>query len=314
MKPAIFLDRDNTLINNDGDLGSPDAVRLCDGVPNGLLELRDAGYALIVVTNQGGVARGVYTEADVDAVHQRIATMVDEESDRTNLIDRFYYCPYHPEAEIEEYRREHPWRKPNPGMLLQAAHDMHIDLGQSWMIGDQVRDMEAGRSAGCRTALVTQMDDLAEKVKPTVVTSTFDEAVQEILKQKPRPNENTPENGLSMTSLFPTSQSTSAPTTTSHAMATEAPKAMDSANSEIASLRRVVHDLTDELRSERLRRAEFTFWKMGAVFCQLLTLLMALLGLLQVGQPDMDIFIKWMLGAALAQMITITLMLVDHKG
>ena len=143
METAVFLDRDNTLIANDGDLGDPQSVRLLEGVAEGVKSLRQAGYRLIVITNQGGVGRGAFTEADVDAVHQRIATLVDESAGTDNLIDRFYYCPYHPEAELEEYRREHPWRKPQPGMLLQAAHDMHLDLSRCWFIGDQARDVAA---------------------------------------------------------------------------------------------------------------------------------------------------------------------------
>ena len=91
---AIFLDRDNTLIKCNGDLGDPASVELLEGVPDGLRQLREAGYHLIVVTNQGGVARGRYEETDVDATHQRIATLVDEAAGQPRLIDRFYYCPY----------------------------------------------------------------------------------------------------------------------------------------------------------------------------------------------------------------------------
>ena len=91
MQPAVFLDRDNTLIANDGDLGDPGQVRLLDGVAQGLAALREAGFRLVVITNQGGVARGRYGEADVDAVHQEIASQVDLEGGRTGIIERFYY-------------------------------------------------------------------------------------------------------------------------------------------------------------------------------------------------------------------------------
>jgi len=188
VEPAVFLDRDNTLIENDSDLGDPDAVRLCEGVPDGLAALRRAGFRLVVVTNQGGVARGKFCESDVEAVHQRIASLVDGAANGTGLIDRFYYCPFHPAAELEAYRREHPWRKPNPGMLLQAARDLRLDLTRSWMIGDQPRDIDAGRSAGCRTALITGDGAGASELQPSVVARCFSEAVQQILKTTPTPH------------------------------------------------------------------------------------------------------------------------------
>lgn len=152
MHRAIFLDRDNTLIHNDGDLGDPSLVRLIQGVASAIASVRGLGYKVIVVSNQGGVARGKYTEADVDAVNQKLNQLIYSTSGVS--IDRFYYCPYHPNGTVEKYRREHPWRKPQPGMLLQAAKDMDLDLTQSWMIGDQMRDVEAGAACGTRTVLL----------------------------------------------------------------------------------------------------------------------------------------------------------------
>ena len=178
--PVIFLDRDNTLIANDGDLGDPTRVSLLEGVPEGLLRLREAGYRLVVVTNQGGVARGRYGEEDVDKVHREIAGLLDQAAGRRGLIDRFYYCPYHPEAILPEYRREHPWRKPRPGMLLQAARDLALDLSASWMIGDQPRDIEAGRAAGCRTVLVGDAE-VDTQTQPTAAATDFTEAVDLVL-------------------------------------------------------------------------------------------------------------------------------------
>jgi len=114
--------------------------------------LRGLGYSIVVVTNQGGVARGTFTEKQVHRVHERINKLVRESCGVQ--IDRFYYCPYHPEARLEEYRREHEWRKPQPGMILQAAEDLELDLSRSWTIGDQTRDVEAGLAAGTRTILI----------------------------------------------------------------------------------------------------------------------------------------------------------------
>lgn len=153
MRPAVFLDRDNTIIHNDGDLGDPKRVVLMKGVAPAIASLRGLGFRVVIVTNQGGVARGRYTEEDVHAVHDRIAHLVERQANGAS-IDAFYYCPYHPGGTVEKYRREHPSRKPAPGMLLQAAEDLKLDLNASWMVGDQMRDVEAGRAAGTRTILL----------------------------------------------------------------------------------------------------------------------------------------------------------------
>lgn len=154
MQPAVFLDRDNTLIANDGDLGDPAAVVLLPGVADGLAALREDDFLLVVVSNQGGVARGRFTEEDVRAVHRRIAELVDRAVGEEGVLAGFYFCPFHPEGTLPRYAREHPWRKPSPGMLVQAASDLGLDLRRSWMLGDAPRDMEAGRAAGCRTVLL----------------------------------------------------------------------------------------------------------------------------------------------------------------
>jgi D-glycero-D-manno-heptose 1,7-bisphosphate phosphatase len=150
---AVFLDRDNTLIDNDGDLGDPAAVHLRPGAES-LSLLADAGFRIVVVSNQGGVARGCFTEGDVRAVNERIGRLVDEATGRSGLIERFYFCPYHPQGTVRRYRREHPWRKPAPGMLLAAGRDLGLDLRACWLIGDQHRDVAAGAAAGCSTVLL----------------------------------------------------------------------------------------------------------------------------------------------------------------
>jgi D-glycero-D-manno-heptose 1,7-bisphosphate phosphatase len=180
--PVVFLDRDNTLIANDGDLGDPSKVKLLPGVAAGLRTLKDAGFRLVVVTNQGGVARGRYSESDVDRVHAAIARLVDEESGGRRVLDRFYYCPFHPEGTHPDYRREHPWRKPQPGMLLQAAADMALDLDRGWMVGDQPRDVLAGRAAGCRTVLLASTEAVRHAaIEADFVCRDFEDAVETIL-------------------------------------------------------------------------------------------------------------------------------------
>ena len=153
LPPAVFLDRDNTLIVNDGDLGDPDAVVLMQGAAMAVASLCGLGFRTFVVTNQGGVARGRYREQDVDAVHQRLAELLEQQATGAR-VDGFYYCPFHPEGTSHHYRREHPDRKPAPGMLLRAAAEHGIDLRSSWMIGDAMRDVAAGEAAGCRTILL----------------------------------------------------------------------------------------------------------------------------------------------------------------
>jgi D-glycero-D-manno-heptose 1,7-bisphosphate phosphatase len=326
VQPAVFLDRDNTLIHNDGDLGDPQGVRLIEGVAQGLKSLRTAGYQLVVVTNQGGVGRGRFSEDDVDAVHQRIASMVDSQAGDAGLIDRFYYCPYHPEATVAEYRRDHPWRKPNPGMLLQAARDMGLEMSHSWMIGDQERDVEAGRAAGCQTVLVTSDLELARRVHPTAVAADFQEAVQLILQHTPvlarsgtAAAHATGTGGLAGSSSSSWQEARTTPAAPSNGAAPHLhhhsngePGLGRTASVDIAGLRRAISDMTEELRSERMRRAEFTGFKMAAALVQLLALLMATLGLLQLASGDA--FFKWMIGAALAQLLVMTLLVLDLKG
>jgi D,D-heptose 1,7-bisphosphate phosphatase len=148
---AIFLDRDNTLIEDPGYISHPDQVKLLDGVDKPLIEFKNMGYKLIVVSNQSGVARGIVSEQALNKIHNRLKQLLAEKG---APLDKIYYCPYHPDAVIEKYRKESDLRKPNPGMLLAAAGEMDIDLNQSWMIGNSSRDVEAGLKAGCKTILI----------------------------------------------------------------------------------------------------------------------------------------------------------------
>jgi D,D-heptose 1,7-bisphosphate phosphatase len=148
---AIFLDRDDTLIEDPGYVNSPEQVKLLDGVAEALIELKALGYKLIVVTNQSAVARGIVTEKVLGAIHKRLEQLLAE---KKAFLDRIYYCPYHPDGVVAKYRKESEFRKPNPGMLLKAAKEMDIDLGQSWCVGNSISDMEAGLRAGCITILI----------------------------------------------------------------------------------------------------------------------------------------------------------------
>ena len=147
---AIFLDRDGTVIEDTGYISDPDQVRLIPGAAEAIRRFTDAGFLVIVVSNQSGVARGLLDEATLSAVHTRVEELL-QAGDAT--LHDAYYCPYldGPEVVVEAYRRDSELRKPKPGMLLQAARDWSIDLSRSWMIGDASSDVEAGRRVGCRT-------------------------------------------------------------------------------------------------------------------------------------------------------------------
>jgi len=166
---AVFLDRDGTVIEDTSYVDDPSGVRLLPGVADAIRRLSDAQYLVVIVSNQSGVARGLFDEETLSAVHQRVEELLAE---RGATIDGAYYCPYldGPEATVEKYRRDSDLRKPNPGMLLQAADELGIDLAQSWMIGDGSRDVEAGKRAGCRTIrLAAEPDPEATYTAPNLL-------------------------------------------------------------------------------------------------------------------------------------------------
>src|SRR5260221_6246294 len=151
-RPAIFFDRDNTLISNDGYLGDPAGVALVEGAADAVARLRSFGYAIVTFSNQSGVGRGMFTEDAVRAVNAKMDELLLQQNSSA-IIDAHEFCPYHPDATVEAYRQDSDLRKPKPGMILKAAEEMGLDLSQSWVIGDAPRDIEAGRAAGCKTIL-----------------------------------------------------------------------------------------------------------------------------------------------------------------
>jgi D-glycero-D-manno-heptose 1,7-bisphosphate phosphatase len=160
---AIFFDRDDTLIEDPGYINNPEQVKLLDGVPEALIQLKALGYKLIVATNQSAVAHGIVTEKVLGEIHDRLKQLLAEKS---AFLDRIYYCPYHPEGIVPKYRKESDWRKPNPGMLLKAADEMDIDLNKSWCVGNSSRDIEAGRRAGCKTILIDLPPSRQKQISP----------------------------------------------------------------------------------------------------------------------------------------------------
>ena len=167
-RPAVFLDRDDTVNRNAdlpdgawtgvkwGDLLKPDFALLVPGVREALIALKDRGYTLVVITNQGGVARAGGTMRDVDACNDRLRQhlrQADHDDERVlfdePLIECWYSCPFHPETGVLTHLSvEHEWRKPHPGMIEAACREHNLDPSRSWMVGDKQRDLDAAISAG----------------------------------------------------------------------------------------------------------------------------------------------------------------------
>lgn len=169
--PAVFLDRDGTLMHDTGYVGRVEDVRLFDGVPDALAALKAAGYRTVIVTNQSGIARGKFTLADYHAVHSRLIELLGP-----GLIDAVYFCAEHPDSASDR-------RKPGPGMLLEAARDHDLDLARSWMVGDRAGDVEAGRRAGVRSILVeTGEGTAADAAGAAFVAKDFATAAAFILR------------------------------------------------------------------------------------------------------------------------------------
>jgi D-glycero-D-manno-heptose 1,7-bisphosphate phosphatase len=150
-----------------------DELRLLPQVPAALQLLSRGGFLLVVVSNQPIVARGIATEADVEAVHTDLQKMISAGGGPS--IERFYFCPHHPNANLPAYRVNCECRKPKPGMLLQAARELKLDLGASFMIGDRITDIIAGAKAGCRTVLVHTGKHLD---KPITTSEPIDPNIQ----------------------------------------------------------------------------------------------------------------------------------------
>lgn len=163
---AVFLDRDGTLNKYVGFLRDIDQFELMDGVAEAIKKINNSGYLAIVVTNQPVIARGEVTFEELEQIHNKMETLLGLEG---AYLDAIYFCPHHPHkgyaGEVTELKFDCDCRKPKPGMLLQAAKDFNIDLSQSWMIGDSENDVLAGKNAGCRTALLSDADDLRKVVQ-----------------------------------------------------------------------------------------------------------------------------------------------------
>ena len=177
---AIFLDRDGILNVDTGYVFKVADLVIPDQVPETLKALQDKGFSLIVITNQSGVARGYFTIEDVNAFHQELQRQMFNRAGV--VLDRFYICPHYPGAKLAQYDQDCSCRKPQPGLLLQAANEAKINLGQSWMIGDRDSDILCGQAAGVKTIWQRNLKHpLPDHVKPDYCVETFAEIAAIIL-------------------------------------------------------------------------------------------------------------------------------------
>jgi D-glycero-D-manno-heptose 1,7-bisphosphate phosphatase len=163
MKPAVFLDRDGTLIEEVGYLDRLDRLRLFPWSLDAVRLLNRAGFAVVVVSNQAGVARGFFDEAFVEEVRRDIDARAAAAGAR---IDGWYHCPHHPDAPLPQYRRQCECRKPRPGMIQQAARDLDIDPARSYVIGDRWLDVQLAHNVGAAGILVRTGYGASEEHQP----------------------------------------------------------------------------------------------------------------------------------------------------
>ena len=189
MKPAVFLDRDGTIIEERGYLDRLDLLELYSFTADAIRLLNRAGYATVVVTNQGGIGRGIIDSHFLQQVHQTIDARLAAGRAK---IDRYYFCPHHPDAVVPELRIKCTCRKPASGMIEQACRELSLDPKRSVMIGDRRLDIVAGSAAGTRTVLVRTGHGAHEEAmppghaRPDAILNNLMEAVGWILRTSSR--------------------------------------------------------------------------------------------------------------------------------
>jgi D-glycero-D-manno-heptose 1,7-bisphosphate phosphatase len=188
-RPAVFLDRDGTIIEERGYLERLEHLSIFPWTGDAIRLLKRAGFATVVITNQSAIARGLIDETFLNHLHRTI----DARLDSSGGIDRYYFCPHFPEAKIERYRQACACRKPAPGMIEQACREMDLDPAQSVMVGDRWLDVACGRAAGTRTVLVRSGHGSSEAdtappagVQADAILNNLMEAVGWILRSSSR--------------------------------------------------------------------------------------------------------------------------------
>jgi len=287
--PAIFWDRDNTLVADPGYIDDPDKVSLLPGATDAVRRLAEAGFENIIVTNQSGIARGLLDEPTLARIHEKLQELFAKAGAQ---IDAIYYCPYldGSEATVKEYRRDSDLRKPKPGMLLKASLDRKIDLVASWSIGDSLRDAKAGRAAGCRTILIrspAKNEPEAEKNGAVdFVVDSLSEAVDIVFKHTQ------------------TTSSTSAPNQTNQADPTDSAATLQ----EILSFLRML--------DRRSRSVDFSLTHLLGTVIQILALgvvLWAVSGWFLSAEDLLGVHLLRLLLAVFLQMLALTCFVISSK-
>jgi len=160
---AVFIDKDGTLIPDIPYNVNANLITIEPVTKEGLVAIKELGFLIIVVSNQPGIAKGYFEEKDLENVRNKIQALLEQHH---ISIDGFYYCPHYPGAVVSSYAVDCHCRKPMPGLILRAARDLDIDIEQSWMLGDILNDVEAGKRAGCRTILIDNGNETEWIINP----------------------------------------------------------------------------------------------------------------------------------------------------
>lgn len=176
LKKAIFLDRDGTLNPDPGYISNPDDFNLFPGVGESLKKLKDAGYLLILITNQSGIARGLISTEQLNSIHRKLSIILNKYEVK---LDAIYYCPHHPDFPDSKGIAECNCRKPKPGLILKALADWNIDVESSYMLGDKLSDINTGINSGIKPVFIG--NSLPEGIKNIPCFKTFPEAANWVL-------------------------------------------------------------------------------------------------------------------------------------
>ena len=156
-KPAVFLDRDGVLTKEKSYVLSVKELEIFPYTAECIRQIHKKGYYAVVITNQSGIARGLFTEDELAEMNDRLI--------KETGVDAVYYCPHHPEGKVKEYRKKCSCRKPETGLLKAAARDLDIDMSESWMVGDRAGDILAGKKAGVKTILLESGYDWKKRLR-----------------------------------------------------------------------------------------------------------------------------------------------------